>query len=55
MDDFKVSLAKDKKNIADLLTLILPNQQNELEKIQVEKTEEFWALCAEFFEEIRAS
>ena len=55
LDGFKTSLAKDKKNIADLLTLILPNQKNELEKIQVEKTEEFWALCAEFFEEIRAS
>lgn len=55
IDAFKASLEKDKKNIGNLLTLILPNQNDDLEKIQVEKTDEFWTLCEHFLKEVRVS
>ena len=55
LDGFRASLEKDKKNIGDLLTLILPNQSNDLEKLQIEKTDAFWALCEEFFRDVRVS
>ena len=52
---FRSSLEKDKKNKGDKLTLILPNQNNSLEKIAVNKTEDFWNFCAEFFDRVRLS
>lgn len=50
---FRASLEKDKKNIGNQLTLILPNKADVLEKTSVNKTDDFWRLCDEFFEEIR--
>jgi 3-dehydroquinate synthase len=52
---FRSSLEKDKKNTGDKLALILPNKNNNLEKISVNKTEDFWNFCAEFFDTVRFS
>jgi len=53
MAGFRASLEKDKKNIGNMLTLILPNKDDELEKVRVEKTDKFWSLCELFFTEVR--
>ena len=50
---FRASLEKDKKNIGNQLTLILPNKANVLEKIAIDKTDNFWQLCTQFFDEVR--
>ena len=52
---FCSSLEKDKKNKGDKLMLILPNKNNTLEKIAVDKTEDFWNFCVEFFDRARLS
>lgn len=53
IDLFRVALEKDKKNSGDLLTLILPNQDNILEKTTVENSDAFWNLCKHFFDKVR--
>ena len=52
-DQFQSALQKDKKNVNQTLTLILPNSENKLEKIYIEKTSEFWDSCQNYFENVR--
>jgi hypothetical protein len=52
---FRAALEKDKKNTSDQLVLILPNKNDLLEKVLVNKTEKFWNLCIKYFAEMRLS
>lgn len=52
---FRAALEKDKKNTSDQLGLILPNKNDLLEKVLVNKTEKFWNLCIKYFAEMRLS
>ena len=55
LDPFLAALGKDKKNVGASLTLILPKQDGTLEKVTRASDGEFRALCAEFFDGVRAA
>lgn len=52
IEPFFNALAKDKKNVADRLALILPGESARVEKVLVEFDDNFRALCSDYFSEL---
>ena len=55
MDAFYTAIGKDKKNVEDKLTLILPNSAARLEKVIVDNDASFRGACEEYVERVRHS
>lgn len=52
-EQFRSALQRDKKNKKQKLTLILPNKDNKLEKVFLDKTPEFWNYCQTYLGVVR--
>jgi 3-dehydroquinate synthase len=52
---FHRALGKDKKNRGDRLTLILPDRQSKIEKVEVANDAGFRTLCSEYLKSVRNS
>lgn len=52
-EQFRSALQRDKKNKKHALTLILPNKDNKLEKVFLDKTTEFWNYCKTYLDVVR--
>ena len=55
MPDFYAAIGKDKKNVENRLTLILPNGEARVEKVVVDGDERFRSACQDYVDHVRRS